>query len=337
MRVDVILNEYCTPRQVAELAELAERHGFRTLWSASYANFRDPFMVLVKAAETTRTIRLGTIAISPYELHPVKMAQALFTLNEMSNGRASLVVGGGGGVIQSLGLTPENRVGHVRECVDILKGASPGKPLTYSGRYYRANFYRPTFATQARPEITVGASKPKMLNMATEKADGLMMSDIMPELLKENMPVIRDGLKSNGRDRDPFIVNNFWAWHLKEERKDSVREARIELIYRGWLVRRYLEPFLAPEEVELVLRNKQKFLIAYVKQSPVIDGVPDAVIDKLLDAFTSTGSYREVDREIERFRTMAGMGMTDIALRVHENPAQSIRFIGERVIPALKE
>ena len=39
---------------------------------------------------------MGPVALSPFELHPLKMANALLTLNEISGGRANLVIGGGG-------------------------------------------------------------------------------------------------------------------------------------------------------------------------------------------------------------------------------------------------
>ena len=44
-------------------------------------------------------IKMGPVAVSPYELHPLKMGNALLTLNEISNGRAQIgVAAGDGGV-----------------------------------------------------------------------------------------------------------------------------------------------------------------------------------------------------------------------------------------------
>ena len=53
----------------------------------------DPF---VDAARATSKIKMGPVAVSPYELHPLKMANLLFSLNELSDGRAMIMVGGGG-------------------------------------------------------------------------------------------------------------------------------------------------------------------------------------------------------------------------------------------------
>jgi alkanesulfonate monooxygenase SsuD/methylene tetrahydromethanopterin reductase-like flavin-dependent oxidoreductase (luciferase family) len=49
--------------------------------------------LLPYSARVTTSIKLGPVAVSPSELHPLKMANALLTLNEISGGRA--YIGGG--------------------------------------------------------------------------------------------------------------------------------------------------------------------------------------------------------------------------------------------------
>ncbi len=82
MKVDIILNEYDSPRAMAEQAALAESYGIRAIWSTSYATGRDPFLSLALAAQSTSKILLGPLAVSPMELHPLKITQELLTLNE---------------------------------------------------------------------------------------------------------------------------------------------------------------------------------------------------------------------------------------------------------------
>ena len=59
MHVDIILNEFDSPKALAEQAALAESYGFRAVWSASYATGRDCFLSLVLAAQSTSKILLG--------------------------------------------------------------------------------------------------------------------------------------------------------------------------------------------------------------------------------------------------------------------------------------
>ncbi len=99
MRIDLILESSAPPETIAELGRLAEGYGLGGIWVSSMLDARDPFMNFAELARTTSSIRMGPIAVSPYELHPLKMATSLLTLNEASRGRAQIVVGGGGGTM----------------------------------------------------------------------------------------------------------------------------------------------------------------------------------------------------------------------------------------------
>ena len=86
MKFDVLLEPDQTPDQLVELAKLCERAGIQTLWLQNYLSSRDAFLSLVPAMLATSKVRLGVCIVSGYEMHPVKMANALFTLNEYAKG-----------------------------------------------------------------------------------------------------------------------------------------------------------------------------------------------------------------------------------------------------------
>ena len=104
---------------------------------------------------------------------------------------------------------------------------------------------------------------------------------------------------------------------------------------RGTLYPKYLVDVLDPEEAAIVTANITSFIKAYHAKSPDIDGVPDEIVQKLVDRATSASSISDLDKEIERMRQFKAAGLTEIALRIYADPADSIRLIGERVIPAL--
>ena len=81
MDIDIILEPDITPAQVAELAVRAEELGVRAIWSSNYHTAWDGFISLVPAALATSRIILGPLAVSPWELHPLKMANASLSLN----------------------------------------------------------------------------------------------------------------------------------------------------------------------------------------------------------------------------------------------------------------
>ena len=70
-------------------------------------------------------------------------------------------------------------------------------------------------------------------------------------------------------------------------------------------------------------------------RSPDVEGVPESILKKIVDAGVSASPLAEIDREIERLRGFARAGLNQIALCLYDDPEASIRVIGERVVPAL--
>jgi alkanesulfonate monooxygenase SsuD/methylene tetrahydromethanopterin reductase-like flavin-dependent oxidoreductase (luciferase family) len=335
MRIDLILESSQPPETIAELGRLAESYGLGGVWVSSMLDARDPFMNFAELARTTSAIRMGPIAVSPYELHPLKMATSLLTLNEASRGRAQIVVGGGGGTMTAMGLKPARRVRAVREAVEILKLASAGQPINYAGEIFTVRGYNPVWAKSPPPVIYVGANRDKMLHMGPRYADGIMLSDKMVPQVREARAIIDAVLDEVGRPRATFRLNNFWAWHVKASREEAQREARIWLALRGVLLRPNHVYFMNDADCDLVEAKRQNFFTALRRRSPDIEDVPERIIESLVENLTSCASIADIDKEIERLRQFEAAGLTEIALRIYDDPAATIRLIGERVVPAL--
>jgi 5,10-methylenetetrahydromethanopterin reductase len=335
VRIDVILESNNPPERVAQLGVMAERAGLGGVWVSNMNDARDPFINFVPLALQTSRIRLGPIAVSPFELHPMKMAGSLLTLNEVAKGRAQIVVGAGGGTVNAMGLKPARVVRAVRECVEILRAAATGKPVRYAGELFRVGWYNPSWVRSPPPAIYAGANGPQMLKAAPRYADGVMVSDFVVDHVRRARAIIDGTLAEAGRDPATFPMNNFWAWHVKDTREAAEREARIWLTVRGTLYPPYINEVLDPDEAEIVNRNIKAFIRAYNAKTDVIEGVPPEIVSKLARGCTSACGLDELDAEIERLRGFARAGLTEIALRIYDEPEKTIRLLGERVVPAL--
>jgi alkanesulfonate monooxygenase SsuD/methylene tetrahydromethanopterin reductase-like flavin-dependent oxidoreductase (luciferase family) len=181
----------------------------------------------------------------------------------------------------------------------------------------------------------VGATFEKMVRMAGGVADGMMMSDAPLGRLPDIQRWLGDGLARAGCERRDFRVNNFMAWHVKEDKAKAEAEARQELVWRGFLLPWFTETFLDGKTTALVAERKPAFLQAFLTKSSVIEGVPEAVVDKLVENLTLTGDASDIDRIARHLHTLEAAGLDEVALRLHADPEDGLRMIGEHLMPAL--
>jgi 5,10-methylenetetrahydromethanopterin reductase len=361
MDVDIILDPEMSPATIREFAVAAEKHGIRALWSSNYHQDWDCFISLVPAAMATSKILLGPLAVSPWELHPLKMANALLSLNEIAKGRAMIAVGGGGGVLGAIGWKasadgapwpgrhpekgtryPDRRVRGVRECLEVLDLARSGQlTMAYPGEVFDINRpFQMRWAGSVGPMLYSCSSGPQMIRMGAQCADGIQVSDFTVDMMPATIENVQAGFERRGETPADFRLGNFWAWHVKADREASLWEARRELIWRGAIVGKeehILRKFCHDdEELRVIMDNWENFRKAFWTRSGQIDGVPPDLITRLIEGLSSAGDLDDLDREIARYQAFAQAGLTELCLRVHDDPMESLRIIGERVLPALQ-
>jgi len=341
MDIDIILEPDLTPRQISELGVAAEGFGIRALWTSNYFAHWDAFLSLLPLVQATSSLRVGPLAVSPFEMHPLKMANSLLTLNEMSNGRAQIALGAGEGNLDAMDLKkPPKIVRAVREAAEIVMGAGRGELAEgYQGEDFNVNFpLAYDWLKQKAPFVYITCYREQMMRMAGRVADGVYLGAIPPELIDSAMQNVRvgEGRRASG-SQTPVRVNSFWAWHIKPDLDVAYRESRRELAWRGRkLAPEVVSLFCDDDETQLVIDNFDAFVAAYFDRSGDVKGVPESICRKLMHGMTSTGSLDDIDREVERFRTFERAGLTEMALRLHEDPMEALQVIGERVVPALR-
>lgn len=339
MDIDIILEPDLTPEQITELGLAAEGYGIRALWTSNYFAHWDPFISLVPLAQNTDRLLMGPLAVSPFEMHPLKIANGLLTLNEMCNGRAQVAIGAGEGNLDAMDLKkPKKIVLAIREALEIVLAAAHGNLQGgYDGEIFNVNLpCAYDWLKAAPPKVYMTAYRFMMMRMGGRVADGVFVGCTPPELMEPAMENVRTGIGRRDAAPEDFRVNTFWAWHIKEDRDAAYRESRRELAWRG----RKLDPdllvnWVTEEEAKFVQDNFQAYVDAYFDRSGIVKGVPDDINDRLMHGMTSTGGLEDLDREIERFRVFQQNGLTEIALRLHEDPMAALHVIGERVVPAL--
>ena len=148
---------------------------------------------------------------------------------------------------------------------------------------------------------------------------------------------IETGMAKRAQPADDFRICNYWAWHIKKDREQSMFEARRSLVWRTQLVPPFhgLDLILEKDDAQFVKDNFDSFARAFWTRSGQIDGVPKELVNYLIGAVTSSGDYGDIDRELERFRELDKAGFTDLALKLFDDPMDGLKTICERVVPNL--
>ena len=190
-----------------DLARSAEALGYDSAW-VTHGSGRDSFLVLAAYAAATTRLGLGNGVVPIYPRHPVAMAQAALTLSEISGGRFRLGIGVSHKVSMetSLGLTLREPLAVTREYVAVLRGALGGT-VDFEGRHYKVNWMLAVPERPAAPPIYLAALSKKMLELAGEIADGVVLWLCSPDYVRDvAVPALQRGRARAGKSMAGFEI-----------------------------------------------------------------------------------------------------------------------------------
>ena len=340
MKIDIILEPDLTPEEICDLGLLAESYGVDSVWTSNYFSHWDPFISLTQLANQSRKIKLGILAVSPFEMHPLKIANSLLTLNEISQGRAQIAVGAGEGNLTAMNLdTPKKIVLAVREALEIInKACCNDLKKGYEGEIFSVSLpcdYG--WAKQKKPIVYGTAYRHMMMRMEGRVADGVYIGATPPEVLEEAIDNIQIGKEKRLDGNENILINSFWAWHIKSDKEEAYKESRRELAWRARkLEKSLLQHYFSDDECEEIAAKFESFVDAYFDRSGNIKDIDIEIANKLCRVFTSTGDLSDLGSEIARFKQFEKMGQTHLSLRLHDDPKAALDIIGTEVLPYFK-
>jgi len=170
MRVDLRVPVGRPIGDVAEVIARAEDAGFHGVGVHDHPHSgRDVYMTLALAAQRTRRVTLFPATSSPIVRHPVLLASAAQSLEEVAPGRALLTVAPGFLAARSVG-QPRARVAAMREAIVQIRRLLAGETETVGAGTTRLR------NVGARPTpVYLLAAGPRMTELAGEVADGAVL------------------------------------------------------------------------------------------------------------------------------------------------------------------
>jgi alkanesulfonate monooxygenase SsuD/methylene tetrahydromethanopterin reductase-like flavin-dependent oxidoreductase (luciferase family) len=257
---------------------------------------RDSLAVLMAYAAATERIKLGTAVLPIYSRTPVATAQLAATIDEYSGGRMVLGLGVSHRVTVEnwYGTKLERPLRAMREYVGIVRAVFRGEDAP-EGEIFRSRFH--FMGYEARPDlpIYVAALSPKMLRLAAEIADGVLLWLCNPNYIRDVvMPEVRAGRERVGASLDGFDVVAAVPGAVTDDKAAAYATMRSDLItywslpfYRAMIDRSGFGADVAGFDQAM--------------QAGDVERAKAAISDRFLEDLTAIGSPDEVRSGIKRY------------------------------------
>jgi len=305
-----------------ELAALADQSNFRSLWIQE--NDKTSTIVLAATAlHATKRLVVGTGITSPFRRHPQTLAVEAATLNELSSNRFILGLGAAERLIKTFRIAGKPIEG-MRDAFAIIRGIYASDNFTYDGKVFAVA--TPQSRLAPKPRIYMGALGPRMLDLAGELADGLILSRRTAFSSKYTKYAIdRVTKKARGVGRDPSRIDSvgFFETCLAKDGDEARRFAK-----------KILGTYTIPGTPQNVLdledisgADIEKVKINYLKGN--LEAAVGNVTDDLVDKFALAGT---ADECLEKLRGHIGTGLKCPILYIHgPDHKQAAQLAAEKI------
>jgi 5,10-methylenetetrahydromethanopterin reductase len=203
---------------------LADELGFHACYAADETWHKDLWLLFAAAAQQTKQIRFGPSVSSVALREPTLIAQAAATLDELTGGRAEVVLSSG-----NFGLLAQYKMdwramkplSRVIEGVHVIRTLLDDGAITFDGEFFQYDglftFARPV---QERVPVKMGAMRgPRSFEAAAEHSDGCHHAlSYTREAYEYAAEHLRAGAEKAGKD---WTALDFGAWVVLAVGRDS--------------------------------------------------------------------------------------------------------------------
>lgn len=302
--------------KIAKLVKLAEDVGFEYAWITDHYNNKNVYEALTLIADATETIKLGPGVTNPYVRAPAITAAAIATLDEISNGRATLGIGPGDkATFDALGIEWTKPVSTIIDAVADFRTLLAGEK-TESGAQLGG-----VKALQDLIPIYQGAQGPKMLETAGAIADGVLINASNPKDYEAAIPLIKKGADNAGKSISNIDVGAYTATSIGADSEAAKNAAKIVVAF---IAAGSPPPILERHGLPAGINEKLGGLIAKGDFGGAIGTVDDA----LLEAFSVCGTP---DEFIPKIKALENGGVTQYVAGspIGKDKEESIKLLGE--------
>lgn len=269
-----------------ERIEVMDRSGYDAVWLAEhhfsgYSVCPSVHVMAAHVAARTRSLRIGTAVTLAAFYHPLRIAEEVALLDELTGGRINWGAGRGFDPreFSVFGVPPEESTERFREAVEIVLAAWTNERLHFEGRFHRYEDVEvlPKPRQQPHPPTWVAATSPGAVEWAASRGLSILMDphsahrEIARKLAIFHEGLEKHGFTSAGRD---IPIGRLVAVAETDAQAEEIARRGARWTAGAYLPKEALAQF-RPGEAEVDP-------VEHYLDDVVIHGSSERVVDKLL-------------------------------------------------------
>ena len=199
----------------------AENMGIDAVWMATGGARLDSITSFAATAGSTQGIKLGTSIVPIFPRHPLVMVQQVQVVAQAAPGRFRLGIGPSHRpTMRNMGIQMPRPLGHLKDCLRILKALLQQGEVDYQGEYYQAH---DRITEPVDVPVMASALRLGSFELCGAEADGAISWVCPGSYLRDAaLPAMKKGAEQAGRETPPLIAHVPLCVH---DNPDEVRTA----------------------------------------------------------------------------------------------------------------
>jgi len=292
-------------REMVKYSQIAEAHGFESVWIAESRLARDAVVPVTAIATDTSRIKVGAGVINTWTRNAALIAQTWATLDELSEGRAMLGLGAWWDPLaKKVGIDRTKPLQCMREYVQVIRRLFSAEEVTFQGEFVRMDGVKldTLHGTGARPRsvpIYVGGTGFQMLELAGEIADGVLLNYLVsPRYNEKAWESIRRGAERARRDPKEIDSPQLIACSIDEDADKAVELAKSHVTMTIGQ-----QPHIAKASgvSEDLIKEVQERMGGWPARPGGIEKAAEIVPDEVVRLITASGSPSDCEKKIKEY------------------------------------
>ena len=220
-------------REAIEYVRYAEDRWFEAVWQAESRLVREATVPMAAFLARTTRIRVGAGVVNNWTRNPALLASTFSTLDDLAPGRVILGIGAWWDPLAAkVGIERSRPLTAIRETVEAVRALLADETVTYHGDFVHLDGVELDYVHQERrPKevpIYIGASGMKMMELAGEIADGVLLNYLVPPTYNARaMEALERGAARAGRSVDDLDRPQLVVCSVSDDRQAALDRARL--------------------------------------------------------------------------------------------------------------